>query len=65
VLIHFGVVGLPGRVRDPDRKGNVEAAIGHTHRPPLAATLRQVDPLIRQLTRHLDLIDTCAGGGPP
>ncbi|MBI3082528.1 MAG: IS21 family transposase, partial [Gemmatimonadetes bacterium] len=30
VLAHYGVVALPCRVGDPDRKGKVEAAIGHT-----------------------------------
>ncbi len=30
VLAHYGVVALPCRVRDPDRKGKVESAIGHT-----------------------------------
>ncbi|BAH40550.1 MAG TPA: IS21 family transposase ISGau7 [Gemmatimonas aurantiaca] len=35
VLAHYGVVALPGRVRDPDRKGKVESGIGHTQRTPL------------------------------
>src|SRR5438128_3318795 len=30
VLAHYGVVALPCRVGDPDRKGQVESAIGHT-----------------------------------
>jgi transposase len=29
-LKHYGVVGDPARVRDPNRKGTVENAIGHT-----------------------------------
>ena len=29
-LVHYGVVGDPARVRDPNRKGSVEHAIGHT-----------------------------------
>src|SRR4029453_13315882 len=29
-LAHYGVVALPCRVGDPDRKGKVESAIGHT-----------------------------------
>ena len=29
-LAHYGVVGVPARVRDPNRKGSVENAIGHT-----------------------------------
>lgn len=35
VLAPYGVVALPCRVRDPDRKGKVESAIGHTQRTPL------------------------------
>ena len=35
VLAHYGVVALPCRVRDPDRKGKVEAGVGHTQRTPL------------------------------
>ena len=30
VLAHYGVVADPARVRDPNRKGTVENAIGHT-----------------------------------
>ncbi len=30
VLAHYGVVGDPARIRDPNRKGSVENAIGHT-----------------------------------
>src|SRR6266446_3501492 len=32
VLAHYGVVALPCRVGDPDRKGKVESAIGHPQR---------------------------------
>ncbi|MDX2019054.1 MAG: IS21 family transposase [Deltaproteobacteria bacterium] len=35
VLKHYGAVALPCRVGDPDRKGKVESAIGHTQRTPL------------------------------
>ena len=35
VLGHYGVVALPARVRDPNRKGKVESAVGHTQRTPL------------------------------
>jgi len=35
VLAHYGVVALPCRVRDPDRKGKVEAGVGHTQKTPL------------------------------
>ena len=35
VLKHYGAVAIPCRVGDPDRKGKVESAIGHTQRTPL------------------------------
>jgi transposase len=35
MLKHYGVVALPCRVRHPDRKGKVEAGIGHAQRTPL------------------------------
>ena len=35
VLAHYGVVALPCRVRDPDRKGKVESAVGHAQKTPL------------------------------
>jgi transposase len=35
VLAHYGVVALPCRVRDPDRKGKVESGVGHAQATPL------------------------------
>ncbi len=35
VLAHYGVVALPCRVNDPDRKGKVEAGVGHAKKTPL------------------------------
>ena len=35
VLAHYGVVALPCRVRDPNRKGKVESGVGHAQRTPL------------------------------
>jgi transposase len=35
VLDHYGVVALPCRVRDPNRKGKVESGVGHAQRTPL------------------------------
>src|SRR5579872_4646075 len=32
---NYGVVAMPCRIRHPDRKGKVEAGIGHTQRTPL------------------------------
>ena len=35
VLAHYGAVALPCRIKDPDRKGKVEAGVGHAQRTPL------------------------------
>jgi transposase len=35
VLAHYGVVALPCRIKDPDRKGKVESGVGHTQKTPL------------------------------
>ena len=35
LLQHYGVVTLPCRVRDPDRKGKVESSVGHAQKTPL------------------------------
>src|SRR5205809_3966850 len=35
VLTHYGVVALPCRTQDPDRKGKVEAGVGHAQQTPL------------------------------
>jgi transposase len=35
VLAHYGVVALPCRVRDADRKGKVERGVGHAKNTPL------------------------------
>ena len=35
VLAHYGVIALPCRVRNPDRKGKVEAGVGHAQKTPL------------------------------
>jgi transposase len=35
VLTHYGVVALPCRVRDPNRKGKVEAGVAHAKKTPL------------------------------
>jgi len=35
VLQHYGVVALPCRVQDPDRKGKVESGVGHAQKTPL------------------------------
>jgi transposase len=35
VLKHYGVVAMPCRVRDPNRKGKVESGVGHAQKTPL------------------------------
>ena len=35
LLTHYGAVALPCRVRDPDRKGKVEAGVAHAQKTPL------------------------------
>jgi transposase len=35
VLAHYNTLALPCRVRDPDRKGKVEAGVGHAQKTPL------------------------------
>jgi hypothetical protein len=35
VLAHYGVVALPCRIQDPDRKGKMESGIGHTKKTQL------------------------------
>ena len=38
VLAHYGIVALPCRVGDPDRKGKVESGIGHTAEDAVTGT---------------------------
>lgn len=35
VLAHYGVTALQCKVRDPERKGKIESAVGHTQETPL------------------------------
>lgn len=35
MLAHYGVVAVPARVRDPDRKGKVERSVGYAENGPL------------------------------
>ena len=56
VLAHYGVVGLPCRVGDPDRKGKVESGIGHTQKTPLHGqrfeTLEQAQAYLDRWDAH-------------
>ena len=61
VLAHYGVIALPCRVRDPDRKGKVEASIGHAQKTPLkraSASRRSSAP------RHISIAGKPAGPTP-
>jgi transposase len=55
VLTHYGVVGLPCRVGDPDRKGKVESGIGHTQKTPLQGIRFET---IEEAQAYLDRWDT-------
>jgi transposase len=35
LLAHYGAVAMPCRIHDPDRKGKVEAGVGHAKKTPL------------------------------
>jgi hypothetical protein len=35
LLLHYNVVAMPCRIRDPDRKGKVESGVGHAQKTPL------------------------------
>jgi transposase len=35
VLTHYGVVAMPCRIQDPDRKGKVESGVAHAQKTPL------------------------------
>jgi len=48
VLAHYDVVALPCRVRDPDRKGKVESAVGHAQKTPLRGLRFETPPFRRE-----------------
>ena len=65
VLAHYGAVALPCRVGDPDRKGKVESAIGHTQKTPLKGL--RFERLDEEAQPYLDRwearwADTCIHG---
>jgi transposase len=55
VLAHYGVVALPCRVGDPDRKGKVEAGVGHAKKTPLRGLRFET---IEQAQTYLDRWET-------
>lgn len=56
VLAHYGVVALPCRVGDPDRKGKVESGVGHAQKTPLQGlrfeTLAQAQACLDRWETH-------------
>jgi hypothetical protein len=56
VLAHYGVVALPCRVGDPDRKGKVESGVGHAQKTPLQGlrfeTLAQAQAYLDRWETH-------------
>jgi transposase len=55
VLAHYGAVALPCRVNDPDRKGKVEAGVGHAKKTPLKG---QRFESVEQAQAYLDRWET-------
>ncbi len=51
VLNHYGAVAFPCRVRDPDRKGKVEAGVGHAQKTPLKGLRFEA---LEEAQRYLD-----------
>jgi transposase len=51
VLSHYGVVAMPCRVQDPDRKGKVESGVAHAQKTPLKG---QRFESLEQAQAHLD-----------
>ena len=43
VLAHYGAIAMPCRVRDPDRKGKVESAVGHAQQKIKGLRFESVD----------------------
>jgi hypothetical protein len=56
VLAHYGVVALPCRIQNPDRKGKVESGIGHTQKTPLKGMHFES---LEQAQAFLDLWEEC------
>jgi transposase len=56
VLSHYGVVAMPCRVQDPDRKGKVESGVAHAQKTPLKGqrfeTLEQAQAYLDHWEQH-------------
>ena len=55
MLAHYGVVALPCQVRDPDRKGKVEAGVAHAQKTPLKGVRFES---LEEAQAHLDRWET-------
>ena len=55
VLAHYGALALPCRIQDPDRKGKVEAGVGHAQRTPLKGLRFES---LEEAQRYLDRWET-------
>jgi transposase len=64
VLAHYGVVALPCRVGDPDRKGKVESGIGHTQRRLQGLRFETIEAAQAYLDRWTNAGPTRASTGP-
>jgi transposase len=51
MLKHYGVVAVPARVRDPDRKGKVERAVDHAQRRFVGKKFESLDEAQESLDR--------------
>ena len=51
VLAHYGAIAMPCRVRDPDRKGKVESAVGHVQQKLKGLRFESIDEAQRYLDR--------------
>ena len=51
VLSHYGVIAMPCRIQDPDRKGKVEAGVAHAQKTPLKG---QRFETLEEAQAHLD-----------
>ena len=66
VLAHYGVVAMPCRVRDPDRKGKVEAGVAHAQKTPLKGqrfeSLEEAQTYLDQCVSQLAFMSRRNGG---
>jgi transposase len=51
VLAHYGAIAMPCRIQDPDRKGKVEAGVGHEQKTPLGLRFESLEEAQAYLDR--------------